>query len=52
MERMKCMIQNEVGGGRVYRFWGGYRKVKYVKAPARSGNFWLCDLRGGCCEGN
>ena len=30
----------------------GNMKVKYMKAPVKSDDFWFCDLLGGRCQGN
>ena len=38
--------------GKVQRLWGDHTKVKYMKVPVGSDNYWFYDILSGHCEGN
>ena len=36
----------------MYRFWGGQRKVEYMKTSLQSDDFLFCELSGLSCDRN
>ena len=51
MKYLKAFVGKEVEG-RVYRLWGGDRKLESMKLPVGSDDFWFSDLLGLSYEGN
>ena len=53
--RSQKAVFGGLGGGergKVYRFWGGQRKVEYMKTSLQSDDFLFCELSGLSCDRN